>query len=51
MYHSEEIINNVLHYRNSPKGAWIEFTKAMLTDRITELEKRLLEEFNQRDSK
>jgi hypothetical protein len=46
MYYAEETINNVLHYKNSPKGLWIEFSKIMLTNRIAELEKRLLEEFN-----
>ena len=46
MYYSEEMIGNELHYKNSPNGAWIKFTSRMLNDRIVELEKRLLEEFN-----
>jgi hypothetical protein len=44
MYYAERTINNVLYYKNSPKGLWIEFSKVMLTSRIEELESKLLEE-------
>jgi hypothetical protein len=46
MYYSEILICNELHYKKTRKGAWIKFTRKMLNDRIVELEKRLLEEFN-----
>tara|TARA_R100000951_G_scaffold116765_1_gene130548 strand:+ start:7557 stop:7715 length:159 start_codon:yes stop_codon:yes gene_type:complete len=46
MYYVEWLIDGELHYKNSPKGQWLKFTSRMLNDRIVELEKRLLEEFN-----
>jgi hypothetical protein len=46
MYYVEKLINDELHYKKSRNGQWIKFTSEMLNTRIIELEKRLLEEFN-----
>lgn len=46
MYYAEKLMLGELHYMNIPKSPWIKFTARMLNERIIELEKRLLEEFN-----
>jgi hypothetical protein len=46
MYYAEKLILGELYYINTPKTPWIKFTAMMLSERIVELEKRLLEEFN-----
>ncbi len=48
MYYAEKTINGKLHYKNSPKGKWIEFTVEMLNKRIVDAEKALLDLYNER---
>ena len=43
MFYQEKIINGILHFRNSPKGKWIEMTKEQLTKIITRQNKRIVE--------
>lgn len=46
MYYVESLIDGELHYKNLRGGQWIKFDSKMLNNRITELEERLLKEFN-----
>ena len=38
MYHEEKIINGVLHFKSTPRGKWVEFSKLQLMLRIEEKE-------------
>lgn len=42
MYYEEKIINDILCYRHSPNGKWMEFTKEKLTSKIKALTFELL---------
>ena len=48
MYYVESTIDGKLHYKNSPKGKWIEFTVEMLNKRIVDAEKERLDIYNER---
>lgn len=48
MYYVEKSINGKLHYKNLPKGEWIEFSVEKLNKRIVDLEKSLLDLYNER---
>ena len=49
MYYEEKIINDILCYRHSPNGKWMEFTKAKLTSKIQALKLELLKAQQQND--
>jgi len=48
MYYVEKFIDGKLHYKNKRKGEWIIFTVEMLNKRIVNLEKSLLDLYNER---
>ena len=43
MYYEERVIQGFLHWRDTPEGDWQPFTKAMLQQRIDEVQDRASE--------